>query len=282
MGQGQIGQGLVGFESGVGLYVRFSHAQNVAVGDHGPLGTARGAGGIDDHGHVIGLDFRQAPLDAIGILLQIGPGASEEFVEKNDAFPGKTPESLGVPNDDFLDLEFGQDLQDLVHLFLVFDKQDLGFRVAHHVGHLVRSGGGIDPHRDAADGHVPQIAEEPFRTVLTQDGDLVAPFDPQRNQAGRHDADHLPVFFPGDAFPDAEILVAQGHPVLMAGHLAEKKAWKTAVLCGHYQRLLFLYRRQPLAESVWPPRPRYNSCTSSLLLSSSAVPLSTIRPASRM
>ena len=80
----------------------------------------------------------------------------KKLVEKDYFFLGKSPEAFGVPDDDPSHRQFGQDLQDLIDLFLIFDKQDLRLRMAHHIGDLFRSRSGIDPARDPADTHMPR------------------------------------------------------------------------------------------------------------------------------
>ena len=77
--------------------------------------------------------------------------------------------------------------------------------------------GRIDADRDRADHLNAEIGVEPFRRVLSGDGDTVARLDTEREQAKRRRASGVVIMAPGIGIPDAVFLFAQRELVAVHG-----------------------------------------------------------------
>ncbi len=150
------------------------------MADHGALGRAGGAGGVDQHADVIGLTLRNAGAELcfrIRDLLAQGV----QFIQEHDHGIVKIPQPLAIEHDHFFQgghlIAHGQVL---VQLFVVFHKQKSGTTVVDQVGQLLSAVGGIDAIADAAGPGDTQIAVQPFLVVFTKNGDRLAPLQAQR------------------------------------------------------------------------------------------------------
>ena len=129
----------------------------VAVGQHHALGFARGAGGVDERGEIVGIDLRRR--------WRIAAAAEKgfEFVHPDHV---------------------GNDALDLGCLLTVPDDDHLGPGVLEDVGAVLGKQRRVDRHVDGAEVVACPIGHRPFEAVVGEDGDAVAVADPQRGQPG--------------------------------------------------------------------------------------------------
>ena len=214
---GHVAQGQVGQVGGLRpefqpLHDAGHHAADVAVGDHGALGLARGARGVDHQADVVQALARQAGVDACRIVLLAAQCL--DFIEGGDqgALRGReAAQALGFHDDDFLQVrELVQCGQHLVGLLLVLADHDVDVGVAHHVGHLGRGAGGVDAHGDAAHQACAHLRQHPFDAVLGDHAHVAARGQAQLQQTLAEMRGALVVLRPGEGLPDAEVLLPDG------------------------------------------------------------------------
>ncbi|KAF1055985.1 MAG: hypothetical protein GAK34_00449 [Delftia tsuruhatensis] len=189
------------------------HAADVAVGDHGALGLAGGARGVDHQPHVIQRLACQRLFDG-GAAGGLGAQALD-LVEGGDQgaqLGRKAAQALGLHDDDFLQLrQLGQGGQQLVGLLLVLAHHDGDVRVSGHVGDLGRGTGGVDAHGDGADQARAHLGQHPLDAVLGDHAHVAAWRQAQLRQAQPEVAGTLVVARPAGGLPDAEVLLPYGH-----------------------------------------------------------------------
>ena len=99
-----------------------------------------------------------------------------------------------------------------VDLLLVLVDRELHLGVLEHIGHLLGDRIGIERHRHGTERLAGAHRPIELRPVAADDGELVAPGDPELLQPDRECADLVEDLSPGPGLPDAEILVADGGP----------------------------------------------------------------------
>jgi hypothetical protein len=120
-------------------------------------------------------------------------------------------EPVGVVGDDRGDvLELVPQADQLVHLLLVLGDDDPDLRVAEDVDDLLADAGRVDPDHRRADGLGGELADQPLRAVVAEDGDDVAGADPELGEPVGEVADPRAVAGPGDRLPDAVPLLLEG------------------------------------------------------------------------
>src|ERR1051325_8893042 len=99
---------------------------------------------------------------------------------------------------------------DLVHLLLVFRGHDRDFGMVQHISELARDRILISRYGDAAEAHCRELGKIEARSVLADDGQLVAAFEAGGGEPERKPAHLVTIAAPIIGLPDAEILLAQG------------------------------------------------------------------------
>ena len=99
--------------------------EEVAVGEHDPLGVAGGARGVDEGGEVVSRHLGGAPAHRVGVGAERLPALRPQLVERRRPRGGR-----GVEADDVPEVrELRADLRDLRRLGRVRDEDDLRLRV---------------------------------------------------------------------------------------------------------------------------------------------------------
>jgi hypothetical protein len=146
------------------------HPGHVAVGQHGPLGRARGARGVNQYGQVVGLHEFHAPGKGARVLLQSAAARLEQGLKCHDHGILELLQSFQIPYDD---LAQGGGLlpehEPLVQLLLVFHEKKGGLGVIHDVLHLLPGIGGIDAHGNAPGALHRHIGPDPLGAVVPDD-----------------------------------------------------------------------------------------------------------------
>ncbi len=222
--------------------------QHVLVADHGALGRAGGAGGIDQHADLV----RPALLDAgAEPFFRVRDAVAQlvEFVQEHHHGVLEITQALAVEHDHFLQ---GGHLvahgQVLVELLVVLHEQEGGAAVVDQVGELLGAVGGVDTVTDAAGAGDTQIAIQPLLVVLAEDGNRLAAFQAQRQQCHADGAGVFVIVEPAVALPDAQILFAVGDALapfqaLLAPEfdhgVATVEKGRSGIGCSHHQRQVF-------------------------------------------
>ena len=166
MGQRQKGQEQV---VGVDMYVLLARPgvpEDVVMAQHHALGTARGAGGIDDGGEFVGFAVVLAQPTVAFLAGPVVVGQGRGFTFGID----------GADADDAV-----QKAQLVAHRFQPFpvlavaDEQYPGTRVLQDVGNVLGPVVGVEGHHHQAQAERGLIDGHPFLGIAEQDGDAVAP-----------------------------------------------------------------------------------------------------------
>ena len=146
------------------------------MGQHGALGLAGGAGGVDEGGDVIGRGCRRA----LGHGAPAGLGGCRakafESLEGHDVDGAVGAEAVAdvdvaVDDDDVAQtLAVGDDREHDVELLPVADIDYRRARVVDDVLDLVGAGGGVNRHGDSAVGVCGEVGDEEFGAVCAEDG----------------------------------------------------------------------------------------------------------------
>ncbi len=179
--------------------------EEVAVGEHDPLGVAGGARGVDEGGEVVLREGGRLAAHGVAVGGEGLPALRPQLVERGGAGDG-----VGVEADDVLQpREAGAHLGDLRRLGRVRDEHDLRLRVVEDVEHLRRGQRRVDRRVRRSGAQGGEVGEGPLRPVLGDDGDLVAAGDPEGPQAHRDLLDRGPELLRADRAPRAVPLVLQ-------------------------------------------------------------------------
>ena len=222
--------------------------QHVPVADHGALGRAGGAGGVDQHADVV----RPALLDAgAELLFRVGDAVAQlvELVQEHHHGVLEIAQALAVEHDHFLQ---GGHLvahgQVFVQLLVVLHEQEGGAAVVDQVGELLGAVGGVNAVADAAGAGDAKVTVEPFLIVLAEDRHRLAPFQAHRQQRHADGAGVFVVVPPAVALPDAQVLFAVGDALapfqaLLAPEfdhgVATVEKGRSGFGCSHHQRQVF-------------------------------------------
>lgn len=207
----QEGHDLVRVEHRVVGGDRPPHPHDVSVGQHRPLRRPGGPGGVDEHRKVFGGHFAHPALHHLRVLGERRFPLFEPLFEGHHHRVLEVPETLQIPHHNLFEMRcLIAEIQPLVQLLLVFDKEAARLGVFDHVFHLRPGIGRIDPHGDPARALDPQIDDHPFGAVVADDGDALPLLKPHRDEGGRHPAGPPIVLVPGDVVPDAVLLLPEG------------------------------------------------------------------------
>ena len=212
------------------LGIDIGRIDQVAMREHRAFRRAGGAGGVDQDADIVGRGLLDQPIEGcvgVGVFEGIGVAEIAERFERHQLLLAVVPQALHVDADDRLErgqaVIVGHGVEHLVGLLLIAGDDDARAAVPNDVLQLDPRIGRIDADRDRADHLGAEIGVKPFRRILAGDGDAVAGFDSERQQAERDQPRRLVIVAPGIALPDAVLLLAQGEPVAMElGALAEQ------------------------------------------------------------
>ncbi len=213
---GEISEDLLPLGQVVELGGVLRRDDDVAVRQDHPLGASGGARGVEHHAGVVRRqcvapcgEFRpETVLGAAPGRLQVGVGRHVRVVV--------FPQSARVEIDDVLEMQSLLHLQHLVHLLLVSGDDVAGAAMIQNIGDLVADGILVERHRHPARGPGRDHRPVERRAVAADDGDVVAPLQPQRQQAQRQRFDLGGRLGPGPALPDAVLLLAIGRALAEA------------------------------------------------------------------
>ena len=240
MTQGQIRQVGGGAGDGQSLDHAGHHAGDIAPGQHRPLRRAGGSGGVDhqaDRIDRLGIEDAVDPgqpglpgslpicrpmlrpmLRPVWLLGQGGAG-SLQVREGDDEGPvglAIAGQALGLDDDAPQSRQRSSGLEQLVGLLLVFADDHLDIGMPDHIGHFTGGAGRVDADRHRADHAGAHLRQHPLDAVLRQHADMGTGFDPEARQTQADMAGPLVIGGPGGRLPDAEVLLAQGHPIGIA------------------------------------------------------------------
>ena len=211
---------LVGDPDRLGIDIR--RIDQVAMRQHRALGRTGGARGVDEDADIVGRGLRNQPIEpviGVGVFERVALAAFAELFERHQLRLAVMPQALHVDANDGLQRRqaviVGDGVKHLVGLLLVAGNDHARAGVADDILQLDPGIGRIDADRDRADHLGAEIGVKPFRRILAGDGDAVAGFEAERQQAERDGTRGLVIMVPGIAIPDAEILLAQRELVAM-------------------------------------------------------------------
>src|SRR2546428_2426871 len=144
--------------------------------------------------------------------------------EEADPLVAEPPEALRVPDHDPRDPGLRDDREHLVELLRVLHEHDPRLGVIQEIPDLLRARRRIDTARRTPDRLDPEVAIEPLRPVLGEDGDVLLVPESEGQQRGRDTAHFVAILAPRYAAPDTVLLEADREPVaLLLGLLREER-----------------------------------------------------------
>ena len=236
--------------------------QDVAVTQHRSLRRSRRARRVDQDRQIVGPSELDQALVGARILRLVTEAQLEQLVERHHLLVLEGVKPLEVEDDDLHELgAVAADLEDLVELLLVGGEEEAGAAVVDDVFDLPRRVRRVDPVGDAADRERPEIGVEPLGAVVGHDRDDVAVAQTERDQPEPDVPRPLAVLVPADGSPDAQLLLAHGHPGPALAHDVAKEL-RQGVLAedggrsaGRHRHVFFLFqRRVPRTPDSFIPR----------------------------
>ncbi len=186
----------------------------IAMGQHHALRPSGGAGGIGQHGHVVGSACLDQTPEPIGIL-GVAPASSlNHLLERRQALVTIGPHSGIVPVDHLAKVRNAiENREPFVHLLLILRYQTDRIAIVEEVFDFVRSDVGIQRDDLASNRERRKLAPEVLRLVLADNGHGLAAANAHRVKTkgdGTHFLENIAV---GVFAPDAAILVPLNEPV---------------------------------------------------------------------
>mgnify|MGYP003667389409 CR=1 FL=1 len=127
------------------------------------------------------------------------------------------------------------DLLDLVDLLLIGGDDELGAAMTQHIGDLLAHCVLIERHRDRPGALNGDHRHIKLRTVASDDGDMLADLQAERDQAKGHLFDLGAGLIPGPLLPDAEFFLAIGGRIGKGRRVPVQKL-RNRVQVGHVGR----------------------------------------------
>ena len=197
--------------------------RHAAIGMHGALGRARGAGRVDEDGEIAGRSASDHLVPQR--LLSLGVVAPErhELGQRQHHRVAEAAQALHVEHDDLLQCRAPRTArQDLVELLLILGEDHLGRGIVDQIFDLRRGVGRIDAGRNAAGAQDAHVGIDPFRHGVGDDrGDVAGP-EAGGMQAVGDVLGYLQPLAPTGRLPDAEFLFADRRPVAAGFHGLQK------------------------------------------------------------
>src|SRR5713101_2898165 len=205
----QVGErGVLGGDSRL-LREGLGHPDGVGVADHGALGAAGGARGIADEGHVVRLALRDLGLEVVRPLGgKSTPRLLHGLVRLEPVVPVPAQAPGVVVHHEAQGRQLGAQAENLVDLLLILGDDDTHLGVAPDVGELL--GDRVLVHRDGSPAQALRRHLRPVESgpVVPDDGQAVAPPEPEGGQTERELAHLVVVLAPGPRLPDPAVLLA--------------------------------------------------------------------------
>ncbi len=244
--------------------------QDRAMGQHRALRRAGRAGGVDQHGKIVGRDHGDAGLPGIRTCGMMGSPARQQIGKALAHRVAQVAQRLHVEHHDAAQRRaLGADFQRLVELLLVLHEQHRRTAVVQHMRNLIRRAAGENANGHAARAENAEIGIGPFRAGFRQHGGAVPGREPDGGQTQADMARVIRKVRPGDFLPDAAILLSQDHPAGVAVRPLQQQRgqagdvagvadrWGRCVRCRrvdvHRHSFFRFQRRRPRTPvSFWP------------------------------
>ena len=118
------------------------------------------------------------------------------------------------------------EFQQFIYLFLVFDDCVVDFGIVQDELHLLGDRVLVEGHGDTAKTLGGGHSHVQAGTVITDDGQLVAPLESQGSQPAGHRPHFVEYLPPGPGLPDAQIFFAHGDLVAAHAGMIQQQFWK--------------------------------------------------------
>ena len=232
-GRRQVGQDFLIGRQFVKPCARLCAVDQGGVGVHDALGVAGGARGEEQGGNIVRLALRDVciPRAWVGRIPSLTGG--QQVVQRRQAGLCVTAQAArvvkpdaGKPRADLAQLD------ELVHLLLVFHhgKADVG--VLNREGVFGRGGVLVQRHGDATQRLRGQLRCVQARPVVADHRQVVATPKPCRRQPAGHLAHGHSQLSPSRGLPDAQMLFTQRAGAGALGCVVKQEAWKSAEHMG--------------------------------------------------
>jgi hypothetical protein len=193
------------------------------------LGLAGRPRGIQHDADIIGGARSDLGAQQIRVIAVVNPPHGHQLADVVDERQRVMAHAARVVVEQMLELrQFGVDLEHLVDLLLVFDKDEADFRVEqdkqHFAGHGVLVKG---------QGHAPEALRGGHhhvhaRPVLADDGQVLAPSEAHFGESTGDRTHLLGDIVPGPALPDAQVLLAHRRFVAADPRVLQQQARKVS------------------------------------------------------
>jgi hypothetical protein len=194
--------------------VRLAHA----------LGFARGARGVEDDRHIVGLDLGYARLPVARMDAVPGFAQGQQLRGADEAGLVIVAQAARVVVNDVDQAGVaGAHLQHLVDLFLVFGKDELDFGVLDHKGHFRGHGVLVQRNGHGAQALYGQKSHVQVRPVVADQRQVLLRLQTQRQQAAGQVAHGLLSLLPAPGLPDAIFFFAQCRSLGAFGGMLKQK-----------------------------------------------------------
>ena len=269
----QVRQQIIVGRSCEGLAPRPSRRKQVGVGEHCAFRWAGRARGVDDNRHSIHVERINLRPECADRTIRTG---FQQRIER-DHVAGC--ERIVCPsrfdNHDVPELRQSiTHLQQLVELFLVVDDGECATGVIENVFNFGRGTCSVHSHNDGPDALGTNVAPQPFRTVVPEDGNTVTTRHSQRTKRESHARRAIRVFAPGVLTPPTEVLVAERYRVGFGDGIAPQQGGHRFNLARGQRRAVRDGQRGHVAT------PRYASITAAFVRTSAGTPTVSTRPKS--
>jgi hypothetical protein len=177
---------------------------------HHALGVAGGAAGEEHRGHVVRLGLGHFLVEQLGPLQRGGPALLDQRIDACQAGLGVVAQAARLVVPDVGQMRTAiADLDQLVHLLLVFDDRKRHFRVGDRKHELGRYRVLVQRHRHRAQRLRSEHRGIQAPTVFADHHHMLAALQAGSRQAQRQLAYQLGELSPAQRLPDAVFLLAQ-------------------------------------------------------------------------
>ncbi|MNU81777.1 hypothetical protein D3C71_714480 [compost metagenome] len=223
-GRGQVGQHFFAAGELVELGTCAGAVQQGAVGVHHALGVARGARGEEHRRHIVGLGLGDLALEPLGVLGDVRLACFDQRVQRRQALFLVVAQAARVVKVDVRNLgALLADLQQLVHLLLVFHQAKAHFGVVEREHTFGPHGVLVQRNRNRAQGLRGQHGGVQAGAVGADHHHVFMALQPGQVQAGGHLLHQPHQVSPAVGLPDAIFFFAQGRGRGALGGMLEQQ-----------------------------------------------------------